>query len=171
MSSPVPPPSIPDSSTLSSRPLATAAELVGIENTFLLSFSFVILVDFYFFCWVAISTSFLCFYFIGDCRRFPAMPHLCGFDFFFCFLRGPTATLTPCCCSHLFLSMRMQETEGKKDNRTFPAYHPVHLIPRRQTTLLPESRMRDDFPGWWKSRQLATCNTDAARIGHRFMIQ
>ncbi|KAF3386489.1 hypothetical protein F1880_000084 [Penicillium rolfsii] len=35
-----------------------------------------------------------------------------------------------------------------------------------EIALLPEFRMRDDFPGKCKLRQLATCNTDAARIGH-----
>jgi hypothetical protein len=139
LNSPVPPPSIPDNSTLSSRPLATAAELVGIENTSLLSFSFVILVHFFFFCWVAISTSLLCFYFIGDYRRFPAMPQLCGFDFF-CFLRGPTATLTPCCCSHFLSQCTCRKPKGKKIIGHFPRTTPSTSSRVDKTALLPESR-------------------------------
>lgn len=146
MSSPVPPPSIPANSSLS-RPQATAVELVGIENTSLLSFSFVIPVDFFFFCWVAISTFFLCFYFIEDCRWFPAMPQLCGFDFF-----SPTCCAGPQQHSRLAvaLSCSLNAHAGNPREKTiighFPRTTPSTSSRVDKTALLPESRMRDDFP-------------------------
>jgi hypothetical protein len=71
----------------------------------------------------------------------------------------------------LVLLMRLQKTLGKKTIDHFPRTTPATSSRIEKTALLLELRMRDDFPDWWESRQLVTCNTDAARIAHRVVIR